>query len=68
MASNYYKGAYRFMRDGVPCKVAVWVKDLSTISRNDMLRGYDVKGLSRETRECLAAERWPQTTYLPLED
>lgn len=60
---RYYSGGMRFSRDGIPCKVAPWVADLSTISKNDLLRGSEVKGLTRESRQCLSAERYPQTTY-----
>ena len=26
---SYYDGGHRIVRDGIPCRVAAWVKDLS---------------------------------------
>lgn len=60
----YYEGGYRFVRDGIPCRMAAWVKDLSPNARNLLLRH------SKEPRidPAMTAMRYPQTTYLPLFD
>lgn len=59
--SSYYTGALRITRDGIPCKVAPWVKDLSPLSRDALFRGEDWLdnkcGLSAPAREELAKTR-----------
>ena len=75
-AKKYYSGGIRFVRDGVPCRMASWVNDLTEISRADMLRPTDMRrtgysppvgGASGAQREAGRALRHPETTYLPLE-
>jgi hypothetical protein len=61
--SDYYAGAVRFSRDGIPCKMASWVKDLSPISKNDLLRGGEASGMSMSNRQAAASARYPETTY-----
>jgi len=64
--TSYYANAARFIRDGIPCKVAPWVKDLSDRSRSEFMRGHgDAIGTSAKTRELSAMVRHPKTTYLP---
>lgn len=36
--SDYYKGAKRMVKNGVPVRVAAWVKDLSPRSKAEMLQ------------------------------
>jgi hypothetical protein len=61
--SAYYKNAVRFSRDGIPCKVASWVKDLSDRSRAELMRGTDGEGTSQKSRQAGAAMRHYKTTY-----
>lgn len=61
--NNYYAGGLRFVRDGVPCKMAAWVKDLTPVGRAGLLRGTDACGMSGPAREAAAMQRYPQTTY-----
>ena len=65
--NSYYANATRFIRDGIPCKVAPWVKDLSDRSRSEFLRGHgtDAIGTSAKTRQLSTLIRHPETTYLP---
>ena len=60
--SSYYNGALRFSRDGIPCKVASWVANLSDRSRAEMLGGCDVRSSAKQ-REAGAMVRYSQTTY-----
>lgn len=76
----YYDGGHRFVRDGIPCRMAPWVADLTALSRDSLLRGTskgrndrfeftDVypSSLPPDKRASLASVRHPQTTYLPPE-
>lgn len=66
--SDYYAGGIRFLRDGVPCKVAPWVKELTDRSRAEFMRGsFGNLGTSTKAREVAALARHPQTTYIPRE-
>lgn len=56
-AKKYYSGGIRFVRDGVPCRMASWVNDLTEISRSDMLRGTQQNYRKREADK--AAHYWP---------
>ncbi len=61
---SYYDGHHRFVRDGIPCRMAWWVKDLTPWGRDQLLRGSEYK--SRFTiaqRKALCDVRFPQTQY-----
>lgn len=63
--STYYTGGMRLMRDGIPCKVASWVADLSPRSRAEFGRcGHDDISASKALRETGAAIRYSETTYV----
>lgn len=77
-AKKYYAGGIRFVRDGVPCRMASWVNDLTPLSRDSLIRGskigyrpdnhdYAGGGIAASKRAIECQARHPQTTYLPLE-
>lgn len=70
--SNYYSNGMRFMRDGVPCKVASWVADLSERSRKEFGRNrtdyQDGAHASESVRISGASIRFAQTTYIPKDE
>ena len=39
MKSDYYKGAKRVMKSGIPCRVAPWYSELTTNGRAMMMQG-----------------------------
>lgn len=59
--SSYYAGGVRFVRDGIPCRMAPWVAELTDNGRKLLLRGSD------NPKPCEATQtfRFPQTKYLP---
>lgn len=60
----YYEGGYRLVQNGVPVRVAAWVKNLSPHARKLMDRGSrDPAPNSLQVQ----AQRHHQTTYLPPE-
>lgn len=77
-AKKYYAGGIRFVRDGVPCRMASWVNDLTPLSRDSLIRGsgvgygpdgcdYAGGSITAPKRAIECQIRHPQTTYLPLE-
>lgn len=62
--SSYYSGSMRLMRDGVPCKVASWVADLSERSRKDFMGAKATEAVRIQG----TMVRYPQTTYIPKDE
>lgn len=67
---SYYDGHHRFVRDGIPCRMAWWVKDLTAWGRDQLLRGSDWDNehpsgsrLTKVQRQALCNVRFPQTQY-----
>lgn len=54
---DYYSGGVRIIRDGVPCRVAGWYRDLTK-------RGQSIiRGSEPRTNDLDLATRFSQTTY-----
>lgn len=60
--SKYYDGFHRIWRDGVPCRVAPWVKDLTPIGKDSLLRGSNYRPSQKLHLEAQQM-RHAQTTY-----
>lgn len=58
--ASYYEGGYRLVRDGIPCRVAAWVADLTPHGRSLLLRGSKNPPVSKAAQ----AMRHAETLYL----
>lgn len=66
-SNQYYANAMRITRDGIPCKVAAWVADLSPRSRAELHLGMD-KSAPANVRATCANIRYPQTSYYTVQE
>ena len=63
LGAAYYAGGSRYIKNGVPCRMAPWFGSLSENARAMIGKGSDAKANSPVWQ----AQRHPQTTYLPPE-
>ena len=60
----YYAGGSRYIKNGVPCRMAPWFGSLSESARAMIGRG---SFHPNPNAADVQAQRHPQTTYLPTE-
>jgi hypothetical protein len=60
----YYAGGHRYIKNGIPCRMAPWFGTMSESARAMIGRGsFDPNPNAADVQ----AQRHPQTTYLPTE-